>query len=187
MPRHGRPRRLMIPLPPQLVDPACVSEVHAADQLAYVRYGCRCAPARATYVRYRKFLAVRGGDTTRVPALGTLRRLRSLAVMGHSFVVVAQVQGLSSETLRKVLLGTTKTVTARVEALVIDFYDRFWNVDGEDRATSAFARKGARVVKERAREAGWPPPMWWDDDRIDSPTARGPNRKENDCARARSA
>jgi hypothetical protein len=171
-------RREMVPLPPEQVDPACPGEQHAADQLAYVRYGCRCAPARRVYVRYRKFLALGGRDRTRVPALGTLRRLRALAVMGHSFVVVAEAQGLSTETLRKVLLGTTRTVTRRVESLVIDFYDRFWNVDGEERATTPFARKGARVVKQRAREAGWPPPMWWDDDRIDSPTARGPNRQE---------
>jgi hypothetical protein len=171
-------RRELVPLPPGQVDPACPGEQHAADQLAYVRYGCRCEPARRTYVRYRKWLKVQGGNRTRVPALGTLRRLRALAVMGHSFVVVASEQGLSTETLRKVLLGTTQTVTRRVEALVIDFYDRYWDVDGEDRAASPFARKGARVVKQRAREAGWPPPMWWDDDRIDSPTARGPNRQE---------
>jgi hypothetical protein len=180
-------RRILVPLPPELVDPDCTGDVHAADRLAYVRHHCRCPSARATYVRYRKFLAVRGGDANRVPALGTLRRLRALATMGHGFVVIARELGLSTETLRKILLGRTKTITVRVESLVIDFYDRFWNVDGEDRATTVFARKGARVVKERAREAGWPPPMWWDDDRIDSPTARGPNRQESDRGRARSA
>lgn len=187
MARTGRPRRQMIPLPPEQVNPVCESEVHAADQLAYIRYGCRCVPARAAYVRYRKFLAVRGGDTSRVPALGTLRRLRALARMGHGFVTIARELDLSTETLRKILLGRTRTVTVRVESLVIDFYDRFWNVDGEDRATNPFARRWARTIKERAREAGWPPPMWWDDDRIDCPTARGPNRQESGRERARSA
>jgi len=177
----------MTPLPPERVNPDCESEVHAADQLAYIRYRCRCAPARAAYVRYRKFLAVRGGDTNRVPALGTLRRLQALARMGHGFVTIAHEQDLASETLRKILLGRTRTVTIRVESLVIDFYDRFWDVDGEDRATNPFARRWARTLKERAREAGWPPPMWWDDDRIDSPTARGPNRQESERGRARSA
>lgn len=184
---RGRPRRPMTPLPPEQVDPACSGEFHAADQLAYIRYRCRCAPARATYVRYRKFLAVRGGDTSRVPALGTLRRLRALATLGYGFVTIARELELSTETLRKILLGKTKTVTVRVEALVIDFYDRFWDVDAEERATNPFARRWARTIKERAREAGWPPPMWWDDDRIDSPTARGPNRQESDRGRARSA
>lgn len=174
MPR-GRPRRSMTPLPSELIDSACTSEVHAADRLAYIRYGCRCAPARVVYVRYRKFLAVRGGDTSRVPAVGTLRRLRALAAMGHGFVTIARELELSSETLRKILLGRTKTVTVRVESLVIDFYERFWDVDGEDHATNPFAKRWARTLKERAHAAGWPPPMWWDDDRIDDPRSRGPN------------
>lgn len=187
MARTGRPRRQMIPLPPGQVSPDCAGAFHAADPLAYIRYRCRCAPARATYVRYRKFLAVRGGDTSRVPALGTLRRLRALARMGYGFVTIARELELSAETLRKILLGKTQTVTGRVEALVIDFYDRFWDIDAEKLATNPFAKRWARTIKQRAEEAGWPPPMWWDDDRIDSPTARGPNRKDGDDVRARSA
>jgi hypothetical protein len=186
MARTGRPRRPLTPLPPERVDPACGSGMHAADQLAYIWYGCRCAPARAAYVRYRKFLALRGG-ASRVPALGTMRRLRALARMGHGFTAVAREQGLATETLRKITLGVTRTVTVRVERQVIDFYDRFWDVDGETRAADPFARRWARTLKERAREAGWPPPMWWDDDRIDCPTARGPNRQESERGRARSA
>lgn len=153
-------------LPPELVDPSCPGELHGEHDSAYSHFGCRCEPARLAYSRYRKHLAAGlRGDQKPIHAIGTRRRLEALAAVGYSLRMIAGHCGLNEDTLRLVRNGTTKAVTPRVAALVSGAYELFWNIPGPS------------VQQVRlARRKGWPPPMWWDDDHIDNPRVRGPER-----------
>jgi hypothetical protein len=153
-------------LPPGQVEDTCPGELHGAHESAYTHFECRCAPARLAYGRYRKHLAAGlRGDQRPIHAIGTRRRLEALAAVGYSLSVIATHCGLNEDTLRLVRNGTTKAVRPRVAAAVRDAYDRFWDVPGPS----------AHQVR-LARRKGWPPPMWWHDDHIDNPRARGPER-----------
>ena len=157
------------PLPPGQVDPDCPGSRHGAHDSAYTHFGCRCAPARAAYARYRKHLAAGlRGDQRRIHATGTRRRLRGLAAVGHSLLAIARDCAVDEETLRLIRIGESRQVTPRVADAVRAGYDRLWSIPGPS----------TRSI-ELARRNGWPPPMWWDDDHIEDPRARSPRLRRN--------
>lgn len=167
-PGSGR-KSTLTPLPPDQVDPACVARFHAAARTAYTHHKCRCPAAKQAYSRehkrWRNGLLVVG---SMVPAHGTRRRLQSLAYMGHTLVAIAIEAGVNKETLRHARAGRHKYVTPTVADAVRRVYDLWWNTDG-----------GSVVAKRQAADPAncWPPPMWWDDDKIDDPLAQGPKRR----------
>jgi len=99
-------------------------------------------------------------DRGLIPAQGTVRRLRALAANGHPLYRIAEQAGISKVHARLLASGRQPHVTTAVARAVATAYDRLWNVDG-----------GSTLTRNRARAAGWVPPLAWDDDAIDNPHA----------------
>lgn len=95
-----------------------------------------------------------------LPALGTVRRLRALAAKGHPLYRIAELADISAAQARLLASGQQPRVTTPVSRAIATIYDRLWNVDGRSTRT-----------RNRARAAGWLPPLAWDDDTIDNPQA----------------
>lgn len=98
---------------------------------------------------------------TLVDSTGTRRRVQALATLGWSPERIAVRAGISRGPVYRALGGGGVSVSSATAIRVA--YDALWDV----RAT------GGRcdVVAARARAAGWAPPLAWDDDTIDDPTA----------------
>ncbi len=114
-------------------------------------------------------------DTARIPATGSRRRLQALAVLGWSIPRLASHTSLSQRTLRTALTG--KSLSAATALQIAALYEQLRGRrppardDDEGEAAIAEAR--------RAREAGWRPPLAWDDidtDPDDPATEPGPAR-----------
>lgn len=107
------------------------------------------------------------GATVVVDSTGTRRRLQALITGGWSVQRIATTHGLDRQPLDHALAGhpvrasTARTVSAAYEAL--------WDQPPPQDTTGD--RIAAVRARNRARTAGWAPPMAWDDDTIDDPTA----------------
>lgn len=138
----------------------------------YTRYtrGCRCTPctqASKAYNRARRRAIALGQWRGMVDATGTQRRLRALVALGWPMEWLSRRMGAHPDTVGNLFRsGLAKPATAdRVRQL----YDELWDTPP---ATST-AQEAGEVAKarRRAQARGWPPPMAWDDDEIDDPTA----------------
>lgn len=117
-----------------------------------------------------KILAVRWEPTSRthVDATGTHRRLQALATLGWSDSKLATRLGMAGCNYARMM--RTDRVYARTAAAVRALYDQLWDVpppedDHRDRIAASRARN-------RATRLRWAPPLAWDDDTIDDPSAR---------------
>jgi transcriptional regulator with XRE-family HTH domain len=125
--------------------------------------------ARITLVNHRKLLAVQldiaGGR--HVDATGTRRRLQALMTVGRTgaelMVAIGDVR------TRFAALLAQEVVTAQKARTVRDLYERWWNV------TPPTDTREQRINVSKARNFaarhGFAPPMAWDDDTIDDPSA----------------
>jgi len=95
-----------------------------------------------------------------IPVLGTTRRLRALAAKGHPLYRIAERVGIAHSHIRRLASGRQPFVTTPTARAIAQVYDQLWNVDG-----------GSVPTRNRARAAGWVPPLAWDDDTIDNPQA----------------
>lgn len=117
-------------------------------------------------------------DGARVPSIGTARRVQALVAVGWSVQRICEHAGLDRQRVdgalrgRDVLHGTARSIRAT--------YDALWNAAPP--ATTRGERTAAARSRARAAFAGWAPPMAWDDDTIDDPSAT-----PDTGARARSA
>lgn len=107
-----------------------------------------------------------------VAAAGSTRRLRALAWMGWPIPVIADRTGIHKQTLQMLRSGEYANVSSRIADLLANLYAEISDVDGGDYRARA-----------RARNAGFPPPIAWDDDTIDDPDAQ----PGTDLVRLRSA
>lgn len=141
-------------------DPWCKAERHGGERIDY-RRGCRCTLARAAeaaYSRKRRSLRMTGYPGE-VDATGTRRRLRALAVMGWNSVDIAAKLGITKQCVeqwRKRETAVFTTTHRRIAAL----YDELSMIPGP-----------SPISRKRAIGEGWAPPLAWDDDNIDDPTA----------------
>lgn len=92
-----------------------------------------------------------------VPAVGARRRIQALLVLGHRHADLTARLGFSSAL---VLSHAGQLVSHRTHARVVALYEELWDTPGPSPATAA-----------RARCRGYAPPMAWDDDALDDPTA----------------
>jgi hypothetical protein len=103
----------------------------------------------------REQLYKTAGDLDRVPAIGARRRLQALGAIGHplSHIVAYYVatEALKPETMH---------ISGKSWRIIRDAYNRLSMTNG--------TRLQAR---NRAKAAGWAPPLAWDDDSIDDPAA----------------
>lgn len=96
----------------------------------------------------------------RIPATGTLRRLRALTVMGWSMHDVAARYDSDPSTLSTIRSGRLPMVTGRSAQVVAVAYDELWNRRGP-----------SRLAGTRAKNRGWHGPLAWDDETIDDPSS----------------
>lgn len=104
-----------------------------------------------------KILAVRAEDVpNRVPALGSMRRVQALAVLGWSVSRIGAEAGIRGTLVNELVAGRRKRVPrAEAEAVARLF---------RERCMTPGPSKTTRTVAARN---GWVPPLGWDD--IDDP------------------
>lgn len=101
-----------------------------------------------------------GAPEARLDCTGAVRRLRALAAIGWTITDLANEIGIDRANLAKYMDGTYRRM-ARYRLLIIrDMYERFWDQPKDNKRALNYARK-----------QGWHPPLAWDDDEIDSPSA----------------
>ena len=123
-----------------------------------------CQPAvarRLLAVTPARFIA-RPDPEGFVPAVGTRRRIRALLALGwrHTDITAHMTAHDSAHLSAVVLHQAGDWVTRRTHDAVVHTYDTLSMRPGPSKATRA-----------RSARLGYPPPLAWDDDAIDDPTA----------------
>ena len=105
---------------------------------------------------------------TVIDGAGTRRRLQALVAIGWSQSKLAERIGWTPSNFGT-LIGDGRVIAASAR-LVRALYDELWNqAPPENTHRDKIAASRARNM---ARARGWAPPLAWDDDEIDDPTAR---------------
>src|SRR5574343_710808 len=99
-----------------------------------------------------------------VDGTGTASRMRALACLGYSVREQARLLDGSPRTVQAWIRAETPTVDARTAERVPRLYDRL-------SMTPAPTSGRATFVRNWAASQGWVPPLAWDDDTIDDPSA----------------
>lgn len=121
----------------------------------------------------RRLLAVRPASaaippTGMIPATGTVRRLQALVAKGWPVARLAGELGMEPTNLAKLMRQNSK-VRAGTAAAVRALYDRLWNTPPAQE--TPVQRKYVAQAARHAAKRGWAPPLAWDDDQIDDPSA----------------
>jgi transcriptional regulator with XRE-family HTH domain len=107
-------------------------------------------------------------DGARVDNTGTVRRLQALMVNGWSQSKLARRIGFEVRNFNYLLHGQ-RAVTVGTAKKVRDLYEELWDQQPPRDSTG---HRGAYTRATRyAATRGWLPPLAWDDDTIDDPTA----------------
>lgn len=115
---------------------------------------------KSHYSAHRKRQDRLGQWIPRQPSIGTTRRLRALIALGYSQAHLAQLLDTHQSWISKLVDNPRQKVNAATAARVAELYDRMSMTPGpSDRARGS------------ARRRRWAPPLAWDDDTIDDPTA----------------
>lgn len=136
----------------------------------YYTSRCRCRPCRdAASERQRDYDRARilGLGSSLVSAVGTTRRIRALYALGWSSDHIAEACGMSANAVR--VTTRNSKVTRDKEQRIRKAYDQLSMKVGPHRHLASMARN-----------LGYAPPLAWDDDHIDDPSARpdSPNTTE---------
>lgn len=99
-------------------------------------------------------------DGARVPALGTVRRMRSLVAAGHSRASLCARIGVQPSNGTRLFCDPHGRTTAATAARCAALFDELQLVPGTCR----------RAINEGRRKR-WPLPLDWDEDSIDDPAA----------------
>lgn len=103
-------------------------------------------------------------------ACGARRRLQGLVALGHCPAELARKAGITEARTHRLLTGQTRRVSPELHASVACVYEQIWNRLPAEQTPRQ--RAVAEAARRRAETAGWPPPMAFDDDRIDDPAYR---------------
>ncbi|MFC9941229.1 hypothetical protein [Nocardiopsis alba] len=98
-----------------------------------------------------------------VPASGTVRRLRALAVEGHGLIPISAASGVSQSALGYLRSGARTWAQVPVADAVAGVYERL--------LAEGPSSPRARIVRADAIAAGWEPPAAWSRFTIDDPGA----------------
>jgi hypothetical protein len=102
------------------------------------------------------------GSAALVDATGSIRRVRALIAIGWSVRALETRTGIGRQVLDHLATGHEHCL-ARTALAVRRVYDALW--------ATAPAGAGSTRARKRAQANGWVPPLAWDDDTIDDPTA----------------
>ncbi len=107
-----------------------------------------------------KIMKVSTTVTRTVDATGTTRRLQALQALGWTGRVIGQHLGVCQRRAATLISGQAATVEPHIVDRVHVLYD-----------TLAMTPGPSAITRARAAANGWVPPLAWDDDTIDDPTA----------------
>lgn len=111
------------------------------------------------------YRAARGHE--RVPAVGAVRRLQALAYLGWS--IPAIVAGAAYHTPNaEPVVGRVRSRGLRQRSTTANAY----RLIGAAYDALAMTTGPSDLVRNDAQRRGWAPPLCWDDDTIDNPSAR---------------
>jgi transcriptional regulator with XRE-family HTH domain len=108
--------------------------------------------------------------TAPVDAAGTRRRMQALAAAGWSAQRLAGYLGFDRAHAGRIIRGDNPRVSAATARAVRGLYDELW--DRPPPEGTRWEKVAANRARDHARQQGWPPPMAWDDDKIDDPAAK---------------
>jgi len=103
----------------------------------------------------------------RLDATGTRLRLRALHVMGHASARIARAVGVHPVTIRKLVRGDARTVSAQLRDAIVGLYDAWWDKRAPGR--TRFERAAATAARKRAMAGDWCAAAALDDDWLDIP------------------
>ena len=103
----------------------------------------------------------------RLDATGTRLRLRALHVMGHGSARIARAAGVHPVTIRNLVRGEARTVSAQLRDAVAGLYDVWWDKRAPGR--TRFERAAATAARKRAMAGDWCAAAALDDDWLDIP------------------
>lgn len=139
---------------------------HDGAGTCYAAHGCRCDPCgvreRARVKDAYRFKRDVSGRDRRISAVGVVRRVEALAVLGWSGRDVAARAGVNRTHLQQTRAGKFQTVLASTHQKIDAVYrELMWTVCDTH---------GAKWTRAIAAKAGYAPPAAWDD--IDNPRER---------------
>lgn len=133
------------------------------------RWIIRGTAAAVLAVQVRDMIA-RSRPADFVPNVGTKRRLQALLANGWTHPELHERSGLRTSVL---ITQPGKWVTRRTHDAIVALYEDLWDLPGP-----------SDVTRKRARRLGYVPPLSWDDDEIDDPSA-APYQPQESRARSR--
>ncbi len=147
------------------------------SSLGKLVYGFRGRPpsVRITRSTEQRILAVplptvrQLGSKQHTPAVGAMRRLRALAVLGWSTQEMCRRAGIGYQGFYAVISGRYDTCYVRTWVAIADLYEQLWQTLPPE--TTKGERISARKTRRLAAQRGWAPALAWDDDTIDDPRA----------------
>ena len=104
----------------------------------------------------------------RIDSTGTARRIQALCALGYSLSQVGDQVGILRSNFTDIAHGRGM-VTVATAAAIRDLYDR-WSMTIPPTETRVEKYRVSRA-KNYAKANGWVPPLAWDDDTIDDPSA----------------
>jgi hypothetical protein len=139
--------------------------------LAYRSDGCRCLACTAACADEYRNRARRKAygqlEQQRYPLIGAQRRLQALTAIGWSARALAGESGLYPTLIQVIRNGRATYVHRSTHLAIVELYDRLWNQSPPMRTKD---EKGAATrARQHAARQRWRPPMFWDDDLIDTP------------------
>lgn len=102
-------------------------------------------------------------DKTRVDITGSRRRLQALVASGRTQRELAVRLGITPANFW-IFMHRQTGITVAKQRQISELYDELWNRPPADGSS-------ARHARAYAKRHGWAPPLAWDDDTIDDPTA----------------
>lgn len=139
--------------------PWCPAPIHGS----YGAYqaGCRGSAAREDWRVVNKRRRQGRHEPRTIDGTGTARRLQALAAIGWGATDVADQLGYSEASRSHLArLRHAERVNVRTAAAIRELYDRLSMTPGP-----------SQVTRRRALEAGYAPPLAWDEHSIDDPDA----------------
>lgn len=118
------------------------------------------------------------GQTVSVDATGTRRRIQALVTIGWSQSRIGELLGMQPGNFNRTI--KSDRVQAETARKVKALYEQLWNQPqtGDDWHSKAAASRARNYAKAH----GWSPPLAWDDETIDDPTAQPAVFKETPVA-----
>lgn len=140
----------------------------AGDRRTY-RRGCHCVACTRAAARYEqeRQLDLIAGRPRMVDATGSRRRLHALLALGHTYMTISDVVGVHHGVVRRWTFPPL--LNRRTAEKIATAYDELSMV--LPREDTHLEKIVASRTRNRARANGWVPPLAWDDDTIDDPTA----------------